>query len=164
MKLTITIALLMLLVLAGCQGGRSVQRSTVVHDTTYVDVVRVERDTLLVTERAGVDISFDCDSLMKALSEAGTKRVQKQFKNASITISAGRDGRLTADCDCDTLSIEAKLRDTIRREFRNRSETTTIRVPVKYVPGWVKLFAYIGGAVSAGVLGILTFQLIKLIS
>jgi hypothetical protein len=142
----VAISMFVVISAAGCCNQRSVALTTTVHTVDSVrTVTEVQyRDTTIYVPGASVATTFDCDSLVKALLKTPSKPFRKAFKQAQITLSADTTGRITATADCDEQAIEARLRHQITRQIRSTTTSERTEVPVKYVPIWVQVLAYIG--------------------
>lgn len=132
---------------AGCRNGLPVTNTVIVHDTTTVVNTVTVRDTVLITERASVDVRMQIDQLLKE----SLKGFEKQFKNAKLHVVRINDTvRIT--CECDTIALTAQLRDRYQHEWRKTLTARQQTIPVKYIPRWVQVLAWIGGALSAATL------------
>lgn len=141
---TISVIAILLVMTAGCRSWRPLSQQHTVTDTTYVHTTVVERDTVLVTERDTVAITFDCDSILTAFKR-NSNAVITRSNQAHVILTPDTAGRLTVTAVCDTVAIAARIRDTLTREARIRTEVTVTEVPVPFVPWWVKGLAFVGG-------------------
>lgn len=125
---------------AGCRLLRPAPEK-IVHDNVTNTITRTERDTVLVTKKATVTmtVQLPCPEAGKTFDPLIKKNVNALLKLAVI------GNTLTADCECDTVALKAKLYDTFQKSSHIRTETSTRTVEVKYVPGWVKFLAWSGG-------------------
>ncbi len=124
----------------GCRTAAPIIQTHTVSDTVWVETQTVIRDTVLTAPASRVqsDIAYT-----KLLNQA-LNGFEKQFKNARLTVKTIRDTvRIT--CDCDSIALEAKLRNKIIREMHKTQIKTTEQVPVRYVPKWIKILAWVGG-------------------
>lgn len=152
--------MVLILALVGCRNRQPITKTTTVTDTVYTTETIVERDTVLYTDTSSVGLSFDCDSLFKALQSASKPLKMKQ-KNANLVFKIEPGGRLHARASCDSLKVELAIKDKIIKELRKRSEKTTVEIPVKYIPRFVEILAWIGGVLSLIVLVALVIQITK---
>ena len=126
------------------------------------------RDTVFVTNASSVSTSLP---ITDPHFKSAFKALSKTFKNATVSAKIVGDS-LQIDCKCDTLFIKAQLRDTYEKEYHSRqrdsllnefratSEKENKTILEKHVPGWVKFFAWSGGALWLGVLLSVIFTLI----
>ena len=116
---------------------------------TEVKEVLVERtitDTIvtIAPDSASIKALLECDSagnvLIKELEEV-------QGKNVSLALALknlkGKPATLSVDCKQDSLEKVIALKDETIKELSNNKQTETIEV--KYIPDFVKVFAWIGG-------------------
>ena len=116
---------------------------------TEVKEVLVERtitDTIvtIAPDSASIKALLECDSagnvLIKELEEV-------QGKNVSLALALknlkGKPATLSVDCKQDSLEKVIALKDETIKELSNNKQTETIEV--KYIPAFVKVFAWIGG-------------------
>lgn len=114
-----------------------------------VVVEREVRDTIvtIAPDSASIRALLECDSagnvLIKELQEM-------QGKNVSLTLAlkSSQKNKPTAtmiviDCKQDSLEKVIALKDETIKELSNNKQTETIEV--KYIPAFVKVFAWIGG-------------------
>ena len=119
---------------------------------TEVKEVLVERtitDTIvtIAPDSASIRALLECDSagnvLIKELEEV-------QGKNVSLALalknsSKGKPiGTLSVDCKQDSLEEVIALKDETIKELSNNKQVETVEV--KYIPAFVQVFAWIGGA------------------
>jgi IMP dehydrogenase/GMP reductase len=142
------IAAVLVMVFSGCS-SKPVTGFKTVYDTITRQKIITYRDTVLITEKTTVTLVTDCNDVSEIPKV-------KQKKNAKLTLAKTSDGKLTASCECDTLTIKAKLKDELQKERQTTVRTETKIQKEKYVPGWVKIFAWIG---ILSVLGIITFYI-----
>ncbi len=148
-----------------CREAVPVNSTTVVHDTTFVESRVIERDTTIIYPGSSTqliipvkDILETSDhrpqrALISGPKHLGPPSVVTESKapwsavrgQSSLTATIkGTDLRI--DCDCDTLAIEAKLYDTYQKEHKQKTTETTITKEVKFIPQWIKVLAWSGGA------------------
>jgi len=162
MKVLIAIFVLLLMG-SGCCNQRPITQQHTVSDSTYVERTITVRDTVLIAPAASASLSIDCDSLRMAF-ERGSKPVQISEKQLNLRISDAGNGRIAINCECDTLAIEAKLRDTMVTQYRERTETTVSKIPVKVIPVYVKAFALFGAACGLFLFGLIIITVKKAIT
>jgi hypothetical protein len=121
------------------------------------------RDTTIVIEGASVSTTFDCDSLVRALStfEGPSKVIRKQNKQASITIQADSAGRLSLTANCDDLERQLQLRDERIHELQRRHERSTETILVPFCPPWKDGLALIGALALVAILFMLIYTIRK---
>lgn len=109
-----------------------------------VVVEREVRDTIvtILPDSAGIKALLECDSagnvLIKELQEEQGKNValQAQLKNTN------KGTAIVIDCKQDSLERVIALQNEKIQELNNNKQTETIEV--KYIPSFVKWFAWIG--------------------
>ena len=133
----------MALIVFGCRTPQPIVQ-------TEVKEVLVERtitDTIvtIAPDSASIKALLECDSagnvLIKELEEV-------QGKNVSLALALkNAKGKPTTtiaiDCKQDSLEKVIALKDETIKELSNNKQTETIEV--KYIPAFVKVFAWIGG-------------------
>ena len=132
----------MALIVFGCRTPQPIVQ-------TEVKEVLVERtitDTIvtIAPDSASIKALLECDSagnvLIKELEEV-------QGKNVSLALALknlkGKPATLSVDCKQDSLEKVIALKDETIKELSNNKQTETIEV--KYIPAFVKVFAWIGG-------------------
>ena len=110
-----------------------------------VIVEREVRDTIvtIAPDSASIKALLECDSagnvLIKELQEAQGKNValQAQLKNTN------KGTAIVIDCKQDSLEKVIALKDETIKELSNNKQVETVEV--KYIPAFVKVFAWIGG-------------------
>lgn len=113
-----------------------------------VVVEREVRDTIvtILPDSASIKALLECDSagnvLIKELQEAQGKNVKLQL---SLEQASG-NGVVTVECKQDSLERVIALQNEKISELSNNKQTETIEV--KYIPTFVKVMAWIGGALS----------------
>lgn len=138
-KITIGILILMTLIIAlssCCKKVLPVQNKVI--DSIKVETKVIERDTVIVTDTAFVSVAAPVKEL-----KPGMKPITKKSKQAKVTISVNKQGKLIADCECDTTKILAQLKDTYQQSVQTKVITQNQKE--KYIPWLVKVLAYIGG-------------------
>ena len=132
---------LMVWVLQGCKTPQPVVQTEV----KKVVVEREVRDTIvtIAPDSASIKALLECDSagnvLIKELQEAQGKNValQAQLKNTN------KGTAIVIDCKQDSLEKVIALKDETIKELSNNKQVETVEV--KYIPAFVKVFAWIGG-------------------
>ena len=132
----------MALIVFGCRAPQPIVQ-------TEVKEVLVERtitDTIvtIAPDSASIKALLECDSagnvLIRELEEV-------QGKNVSLALALknlkGKPTTLSVDCKQDSLEKVIALKDETIKELSNNKQTETIEV--KYIPDFVKVFAWIGG-------------------
>ena len=113
-----------------------------------VVVEREVRDTIvtIAPDSASIKALLECDSagnvLIRELQEAQGKNVKLQL---SLEQASG-NGVVTVECKQDSLERVIALQNEKISELSNNKQTETIEV--KYIPTFVKVMAWIGGALS----------------
>lgn len=112
-------------------------------------VIRVEADSAAI-----MALAPGCPDLPEQVSQNGRVRVSLAVKN----------GRITADCKCKELERAVKLmtRNRVTDRIRDLQRHDTRIIREKFVPGIVKVFAWIGGAACLVLLLWCIWRLVKL--
>jgi hypothetical protein len=130
--------------LQGCKTPQPIVQTEV----KEVVVEREVRDTIvtIAPDSASIKALLECDSagnvLIKELQEAQGKNValQAQLKNTD------KGTAIVIDCKQDSLERVIALQNEKISELSNNKQTETIEV--KYIPSFVKVMAWIGGALT----------------
>lgn len=104
-------------------------------DTFWVEEIVVERDTSIVVPSAMVGIELD------SLSE-----FVKHDQQAKLEVRKTKEGRWNIACECDTLSIVARLRDKNKTTSHKKLEQEVIIERERYTPSIVLYLAVLGVA------------------
>ena len=113
-----------------------------------VIVEREVRDTIVTIQpdSASIKALLECDSagnvLVKELQEVQGKNVALQAKLKQTN----KGTALVVDCKTDSLERVIALQNEKISELNNNKQTETIEV--KYIPAFVKVMAWIGGALT----------------
>lgn len=106
---------------AGCKTVKKTsETTTVITDTVFKDRTVTIRDTIIKTEPAKTTVAMPSGDFKGDL-----KPIQKQFKNANLNIHKKND-TIYIECECDTIAIKARIRDVYEKEYRARSNLTTV--------------------------------------
>lgn len=113
-------------------------------DSVLVDRYVIVRDTIIVSDSASVKVELSQKDLEDLFS--GKKdTIRKKNKQASLNLYKDKEtGLVNADCDCDTMSIVAKLKDSFQTTTQKTIVTQTITKEVKYIPFFIKVLAWVG--------------------
>src|SRR5690606_36562952 len=135
------------------------------HDTVFVEKRVVERDTVIRTKRATVTttVFVPCPHDHTGSRQTFPPVIQKH-ENATLRLWMDAKGVLHAECNCDEVAINAKLRDYYEREYRAKTKTETITVKEQYIPGIIWVLAWIGGVASIVVLAVGAIKIKSIIS
>lgn len=147
----ILIVLFLLFAVAGCC-KRLYPVENTVHDTIAVTKTVRLRDTSIVAPGAGVSMMLP-DSVFHAKSAEDFAKSANN-KQAHLVVTKTTTG-LHIDCKCDTVTIQAQLRDSLIKVDKRRQEVKTIVQERKYVPKVVSVLAWIGGIALLGIIGLL---------
>ena len=154
----------------GCKSSKEIKSTTIVNDSTSTSSTYQERDTNIVAPPDRATTFIQCeDSNAFVYTDLGrllidtTPVVIKGHKQASMTMQKiPGTSMIKMDCECDTVGIQAKIRDSFVSSNQSKSSHKTEYVQVKYIPKIVKIFACIG-AVSVLCVGLFfSFKIIKL--
>ena len=140
--IAITIVAAICIAMLGCRTPQPIVQTEV----KEVLIERVVTDTIvtIAPDSASIKALLECDSagnvLIKELEEV-------QGKNVSLALALknakGKPATLSVDCKQDSLEKVIALKDETIKELSNNKQTETIEV--KYIPDFVKVFAWIGG-------------------
>ena len=136
------ICVAIMLAMFGCKAPQPIMQEKIVE----VERVVTKTDTIvtILPDSASIKALLECDSagnvLIKELQEA-------QGKNVSLALALknlkGKPATLSVDCKQDSLEKVIALKDETIKEMSNNKQVETIEV--KYIPAFVKVFAWIGG-------------------
>ena len=139
------ICVAIMLAMFGCKAPQPIMQEKIVE----VERVVTKTDTIvtILPDSASIKALLECDSagnvLIKELQEA-------QGKNVSLALALknlkGKPATLSVDCKQDSLEKVIALKDETIKEMSNNKQVETIEV--KYIPAFVKVMAWIGGALS----------------
>ena len=133
----------MALIVFGCRTPQPIVQT----ETKEVLVERTITDTIvtIAPDSASIKALLECDSagnvLIRELEET-------QGKNVSLALALknakGKPATLSVDCKQDSLEKVIALKDETIKELSNNKQVETVEV--KYIPDFVKWFAWIGAA------------------
>lgn len=133
-----------LLIVQSCRTPQPIVQTEV--KEVLVDRVITDTIVTIAPDSASIRAYLECDSagnvLIKELQEVQGKNVSLalQLKNSQ----KGKPvGTLSVDCKQDSLEKVIELKNETIKELSNNKHTETIEV--KYIPAFVKVFAWIGG-------------------
>ena len=139
-----TLIALFLLIVQSCRTPQPIVHTEV--KEVLVDRVITDTIVTIAPDSASIRAYLECDSagnvLIKELQEVQGKNVSLalQLKNSQ----KGKPvGTLSVDCKQDRLEKVIELKNETIKELSNNKQTETIEV--KYIPAFVKVFAWIGG-------------------
>lgn len=156
-KIIAFLTAVVLLTATACRSSKPVATSTVITDSTTVERTTSERDTTITASADTANVTIPLEQLKDSF-KAEVKG--KQQARAKVTVKANK---LHVECQCDTMAINAKLRDTYEQILRNTHRTDTVIVPVKFIPKWVKILAWIGGLWIAAFVIFICLKLSKIL-
>lgn len=143
-RIRISIVVLVILVLTGCRSRKPATVYQTLYDTITKEKVISYRDTIFNTEKVKITITTPCDSLERPQ--------KKKNKNAILTLSKNKQGKLVANCECDTLTLKAKIKSEFLKEFQ-KSHTKEVEIKkVEYTPLLTKVLAWIGAIFIGSIL------------
>lgn len=144
---------LTVLVVSGCKCPQALT-STVVQDSVSTTIKKEYRDSII---RIPADTA-SIQALVKCPPNGLANMPEVKLKSKRAVISAKVvNGELDATCICPELEKEVKLLKETITQLRQRNTFTTRTLPpveIKYIPAWVKFFAWTG-AISLLLLGVL---------
>lgn len=139
-----TLIELFLLIVQSCRTPQPIVQTEV--KEIWVDRVITDTIVTIAPDSASIKAYLECDSagnvLIKELQEVQGNNVSLalQLKNSQ----KGKPvGTLSVECKQDSLEKVIELKDETIKELSNNKQTETIEV--KYIPAFVKVFAWIGG-------------------
>ena len=153
--ISVTSLVLVLVFLGSCRAVKS-SRETVrtVKDSTFTEVTYKKRDTTII-------IPGDTLKVKVPITEITKEPVTRT--NGRNTVIIRREGN---DLDIECLNEEMEQRFELLEKWIKENKTKTVQVqttteiPVRYIPGFVKTLAWIGGiALALG--GVLLFVKFK---
>lgn len=152
--------MLFITLVAGCASTKPpAAPGVVIKETiTVIDTVII-RDTILQAPAASATLNAD----LKDLKEGFKQQSKSNQATASASVAGGK---LSVNCDCDSLSIYAKLHDRYSMVQSDRQETITPPPVIqydKYVPWWVRFLAWFGGIALVVVAGAFILYRLKII-
>jgi len=151
--------LLAIVVVTGCKCPQAVT-STVVKDSTSTTIKREYRDTVI---RIPADTA-SIQALVKCPPNGIVNMPEMKVKSKRAIISAKIvNGAFDATCTCPELEKQVKiLKETIfQLRQRNSLTTRTATVEVRYIPGWVKVLAWVGVTTLLMLLLLIGFKLYR---
>ena len=134
---------------------RKVYVTNTVTDSVIVNNRVVVRDTVFHTLPASVDTVIFYEHL-----KTGDTFVKKNG-NATLKGKKNKDNSLNLDCECDSLSIKARLVDSFSSVQSNRIETKVTTVEKRYVPAFVRWLSIIGGACLVFVIAMIVLNILE---
>jgi hypothetical protein len=192
MRIFKTIILVVMILLAeGCKVRSSVKSETkfeqsqvsesklkeeqnrAIKDSSVTKTKTTEKDTAIKIPSSSVEIKIGG---VKSLKES-LGQYSKQFKQAGLTITFIGDS-MVVKCNCDSMTVNAKNRETITDNFRSISdvslkntsrdqstsntkesvEESSIEKAIPFIPRFIKALASIGGLV---ILSLIIYLIIK---
>lgn len=137
------------LVGSGCCKHLAPTVQTVLSDSTMVETSTTVRDTTIKTPASSVEYVIRFVNKEKDTAKSwmfhNLDSVVKTKSNATLKLTQ-QGSFLKAECLCDTLAIQAKLKhtNTSTKQTKTNTTTKTETKEVKYIPWWVELLALIG--------------------
>jgi hypothetical protein len=131
-------------------------------ETSQRDSVAVQEhvtylDTSFYSEPDSASLTLTADQLYSIAQSPFT--FSKKSKHATVKVSMNEDGGITASANCDSVEHQLRLAQKEITKYHLHQEREVKVVKETFVPGFVKFFAWSGGA--AFLLGIL-FLIIKI--
>jgi len=139
-NLIFIICALFLLVSCGTQKPQ-LKKETYIKDSISVEKQTVWKDTTITVPADSLRIKVKLEELsikpIRAVSESG---------NMAAEISKVNDD-LIVDCKVDELVKQVQLLETTIKQLTSRFEADkeTVEVPVKFIPWYVEILAWVGG-------------------
>lgn len=166
----VLIYFLCFLPLIGCKSSTKIKSITTVTDSSSYTSTYQERDTAIVVPKDEASSFIQCNDSIAFIYVAGQPRIQ--IDTILTTINGNRQAKLTVqripgttitklDCVCDTLSIQAKIRDVVTSTNQSKITQKAEYIPVKYIPKIVLILAWIGGITVLSIGLFFSFKLIK---
>ena len=138
MKIVKMCFLFILVVMTSCAPKKTAISTTVIKDSTYIKKTIIPVDTIIKVPKNDVSVQADFKDLT-------AKPIVKRSKN--LTASLSKVGNIiTADCDVGELELTIRLQNELLEIYRQKDtdNTTTIKVPKRYIPEWIKPLIWIG--------------------
>lgn len=141
----------------GCKPREIITSDRQLKDSTVTKSWVEFRDTVILIEADSAAIMAmvpGCPDLPEQVTQNGRVRVSAKVK----------DGQLTVDCKCKELEkrLQLMIGHMIVDRFRDERRHDTQVIYQKYIPGWVKFFAWTGGAYLLLTLVWAGYKLVKL--
>ncbi len=149
--------LIILFSVASCCSRKPISASKTIHDTIRVSEFVKVRDTVFVTKPTGTSIDIPVSKITEIKNPIISKK-----DNSTLTVRREKD-TVFIDCDCDSIKLKAQIRDKIINKDRIRSEVELREVPVKFIPWYIKILAWIGGIFIVVIIGVMIGKSSKLI-
>lgn len=126
------------LLTAGCKSQSALERT--VTDTLRIEKKVTVRDTILKTTpvTATSSLTIPCPDVV----------VKPQvIRKGPVKLTVKQVGQILGfECLCDTQYIKAALRDTYEKQYHSKTDYQVKTEYKKYIPGYVKFFAWSGVA------------------
>lgn len=130
-----------------CRKRNLIPKERIVTDTIEtVKEIRV-RDTVFRVVPDSTRIAVSIKDLIAGIA------FEKKGDRTKATVIRVMDS-IFVNCEADSLSIAAKIKDELTTTVKKRTEKETFIEEVKYTPTMVKILAYIGGGFLVLVAGV----------
>lgn len=117
-------------------------------DSVFVDKTITQIDTVLIAPAAQATLNVGLNQIYSGIKLPLTA----QSKQAKITLTQIKKG-LVIDCHCDTLAINARLKQVYEKAYKLTVKTPP-PIQVKYTPWLTKILAWVGG-IAIGIMALL---------
>jgi hypothetical protein len=148
------VVLIFLVLITGCRTRNPAAIYHTLYDTITKEKIISYRDTVFKTEKVQVTITTPCDSITE-------QPQKKKDKNATLSLSKDKQGKLVADCQCDTIALKAKIKSELQKESQKSHKKEVEIKEVEYTPLLTKVLAWIGTAFIGCILVTLIVKYIK---
>jgi N-acetylmuramoyl-L-alanine amidase len=149
---------LIFLGLVSCKTARHSQKTEIIRDSIKTETSIVERDSSIVMpyDIATAFLSFtDSNAIVYQKDSIPVSINLNHYFAESISIKGNKQANLkvskvpgthliSLNCICDTVSIQAKIKDYYNRVLKEYSSNAVEIKPVRYVPKYIQILAVIG--------------------
>tara|TARA_R100001369_G_scaffold58031_3_gene84849 strand:- start:417 stop:896 length:480 start_codon:yes stop_codon:yes gene_type:complete len=148
---------LVLLTLVGCRTVKPTKETVrTVKDSTITEVTYQKRDTTIIIPGDTLKVRVPFTEITKE------PFIKKSGRSTAIITRKGDS--IDVECITEELLQRFEIVDKMIKELRliQESEKQRIEIPVRYIPWWIEILAWIGGAALIG-LGIVLALKLKFI-
>lgn len=109
-------------------------------DSVHTIVQVLTRDTSIIAPPAAAQMQIKLDRVHEDM-----KPISVVDKQAKIKLSITNRGELLAECECDTLAIQASINDTNTLTKSESVITKYVTEEIRFIPWYVSILAWVGG-------------------
>ena len=147
--------LLLLLWMTSCGSQKDITKTVTTKDSTFVKTTITPKDTTIIVPGAKVRIEAQVGDLSE-------KPITK--KENHLTASLSKVGTtIIADCNSEQYEMVIQLQNQLIESYRQRemSSSEEIRIPVKYIPKFIRYLSWVGGITLILIVIIVCIKLFK---